>query len=211
MVSVSTLGELSVARLTNAAVDHTETQQSLRSCNLSGRLTELSGGASASSLVPVCTIIREAQLLREPVAWISQSKTIFFPPDMVDNGIDVEALPVIRTPHLKDAIRVADHLLRSSAFGLIILDLDATAGIDQGILGRLIKLSKKHNTAIICLTTPQMRNIHSLGSMVSLRGETSLKRIASNVFYSEVDITKDKKHGAGWKIGEVCFGPDGLY
>ena len=177
---------------------------------LPGRLLEFSSSHHSANLMPVCALILEAQRSQEPVVWIAQAKTIFFPPDMAANGIDLEALPVVWVPHVKAAVRTADHLIRSGAFGLVILDLDTKSCLDQGMLGRLIRLSDRHGTSIVCITSRTMRSMRSLGSMVSIRGETRIRTLASNLFRCEVYITKDKRRGPGWKYEEVCCGPDGL-
>ncbi len=203
------LEQLSVMRVTRLHQHESAISDRMSISSLTGRLVEFCGRQSTTNLIPICTLIMEAQRIQEPVAWIAQSKTIFFPPDMAANGVDLKALPVVWAPNGKAAMRAADHLIRSGAFGLIVLDLDANIHFDQGILGRLVRLSDKHGTALICITSSAAQK-YSLGSMVSLRGETRLQRIAPTLFHCEVHITKDKKRGPGWKYWEACFGPDGL-
>ena len=47
--------------------------------------------------------------------------------------------------------------------------------------------------------------------MVSLRGQTSCRRLEVDRFRYQIEILKDKRHGPGWSHTEVCRGPDGLH
>lgn len=64
--------------------------------NLRGRLAELSGGPRSAVLTLSFRLVLEAQRLDEPVAWITEPRSTFFPPDVAANGIDLNALVVIR-------------------------------------------------------------------------------------------------------------------
>ena len=196
---------------------------------LTGRLVELSGGHSPAVLTVACLLVLEAQRLQVPVVWVSVTRDTFFPPDMAENGVDLGALPVVWASTLPSAGRAADWLIRSGAFGLAILDLRGAPRLPSGFQARLLQLSRKHRTALVCLTgsraslrntvrstvggMPSVLNgweMSSLGSLVSLRGEASWKRINPSQFLCELRILKDKRRGPGWKHAEVCHGPVGL-
>lgn len=178
---------------------------------LRGRVIELSGRASgrgtSACLTPVCSLILEAQVSGEPVIWVSGVPTIFFPPDMAANGVDLTALPVVRAEGRVAARRCARatlHLVRSGGFGLIIMDLDRP--LHHTITGKLARIAKATRTALLILTpTPG-----ASGSMASMRGETRLRRGAPGLFASDLRITKDTRHGGYSRITEVCHGPDGV-
>ncbi len=176
---------------------------------LAGRFVEVSGAAGTASLTMVASVILEAQKRREPVAWISAQNSIFFPPDMVATGIDIGALPVVRVKKPFQVARAADALLRSGGFALIVLDLGAQTSMSLGAQTRLAGLARRHNVALIGVTRKESRQ-QSLGSLVSLRGDCSSKRIALHQFTCEVRVLKDKKGGVGWGHMELCRGPDGL-
>lgn len=91
--------------------------------DLAGRLVELSASADAAHLTAALGLVLEAQLGGDRAAWVALDGSSFFPPDLVDTGIDLDALPVVRVPDARLAGRAADHLLRSNAFGLVVLDL----------------------------------------------------------------------------------------
>jgi recombination protein RecA len=176
---------------------------------LSGRLAEISCSGATAALTAATALVLEAQLRGEPAAWVAVGDSIFFPPDLARSGIDLDALPVVRVPDVRSALRAADPLLRSGAFALVVLDLGAEIGIPGAAQTRLAGLAKKHHTALLCLTRKQ-RDASSLGSLVSLRGESRIKRTAFDRFTWELHIIKDKRRGPGWRHAEVCRGPDGL-
>ena len=154
--------------------------------------------------------VLEAQREEEPTAWITTPSSTFFPPDEARSGIDLDALPVIRVPDGRAAARAADKLLRSGAFGLVILDLGAEPSIPVPMQSRLLGLAGKHDAALLFLTEKQ-GNMPSLGSLVSLRAQVARKKSAENRFTCEVRILKDKRRGPGWSHQEIRHGPAGLH
>jgi recombination protein RecA len=176
---------------------------------LTGRLCELSGDAA---LTLVFGILGEAQRIGEPAAWIGTAASCFFPPDAADGGIDLDALLVVRAPSAQAVARTADQLARSSAFGLLILDL-ANADpyghpreerLPPALLSRLLGLAQKHSIAILFLTDAP------LGSLVSLRAECLMRRHVGSGVECELVAQKDKRRAPGWTFHEVCRGPAGL-
>jgi recombination protein RecA len=176
---------------------------------LSGRLTEISGVGASASLTAATGLVLEAQTQSEPVAWITLPETLFYPPDVADSGVDLDALVVVQVPGALDAARAAERLVRSGAFGLVILDLGKDARIPMGLQGRLVSLAKRHDTAIVCLTATGADSA-SLGSMVSLRAEAVRDKIAGGHFRCKLNVLKDKCRGPNWTHTEVVRGPAGL-
>jgi len=193
--------------------------------SLAGRLVELRGGGDdgdgdrgggirgadaagggSAALTAAVGLVRDAQLRRETVAWITPVAESFYPPDAAEGGVDLEALAVVRTP---DPGRAATHLLRSGAFGLVVADLGA-ARLPTAIQARLLGLAQKHRAAILFLTRAG-GGAAPLGSLVSLRGVASCRREGFDRFRCEVRIVKDKRRAPGWSHAEVCRGPDGLH
>jgi recombination protein RecA len=91
--------------------------------DLAGRLVELSASTETAHLTAAFGLVLEAQLGDDRAAWVTLEGSSFFPPDVIDTGIDLDALPVVRVSDARTAGRAADHLLRSNAFGLVVLDL----------------------------------------------------------------------------------------
>lgn len=175
---------------------------------LSGRLIEISGVGAVASLTSAFGLVLDAQMRAEPVAWITLPETSFYPPDAADSGIDLDALAVVCVPGAQEGARAAERLLRSGAFGLIVLDLGRDARVPTALQGRLVSLAKRHDTALVCLTD-KPRDAASLGSLVSLRAEV-VREKHGDQFSCKLDVLKDKNRGPGWSHSEVVRGPAGL-
>ncbi len=176
---------------------------------LAGRLTELSGVGATAPLTMAGTLVLEAQRSGIPVAWISATAHSFYPPDMAENGVDLEALPVVWAHDAPSSARAADWLIRSSCFGLIIMDLGTNHNLPANLQSRLVQLTHLHDTALICLTTKE-KTMPSLGSIVSLRAQVVRERVGPGEYACRIQILKDKRKGPGWRHTEVCRGPAGL-
>ena len=177
--------------------------------SLAGRLTEIADSGSAPSLTAAAALILQAQQRGEPSAWIGFGNSIFFPPDFAEWGIDLDALPVVRVPDALAASRAADQLLRSGAFGLVVLDLKAETRMHMAVQSRLAALARRHHAVLLCLTRKK-QGAPSLGPLVSLHGEGRISRTAFSRFDWEIRIVKDKLGAPGWSHSESCRGTDGL-
>jgi recombination protein RecA len=174
-----------------------------------GRFGEISGAHASSPLTLAFRLVLEAQRLKEPVAWIGRRDSMFYPPDAERSGVDLAALAVVRTSEIKSATRAADLLVRSSAFGLVILDLGPGAWMPIPHQTRFMGLARKHHTALVCLTEKEGRH-PSLGSLVSLRIDARRKERQGDRYRCEARVLKDKRGRPDWSYSEVCRAPDGL-
>jgi recombination protein RecA len=152
--------------------------------------------------------VLEAQEEGDPVGWISLPSSTFYPPDLADSGVDLDALIVVRAPSIEAAGKAADRLLRSGGFGLVVLDLGPAAVLPIPLQGRLVGLAQRHDAALLCLTE-KPGDAASLGSMVSLRAEARRARDGDR-FTVTVRALKDKQRGPGWTHDEPARGPAGL-
>ncbi|MGE3164963.1 MAG: recombinase A [Planctomycetota bacterium] len=177
---------------------------------LAGRLVELSGG-HPSAMLSVCgTLLRQSQLSGELAAWVGLRDSVFFPPDLAANGIDLEQLPVVLLPEPRSLSLAAELLVRSGAFALVLLDLAAArVALSLADLTRLAGLAKRHRALLLCLTE-KSRQTPSLGSLVSLRAEVHRRPLGGGRFVCEVEVIKDKRRALGWTHSELHRGPDGL-
>src|SRR5262245_49385544 len=121
---------------------------------LRGRLVELSARGATATLTMAMEVVVEAQTQHEPVVWLTLANGTFYPPDAAECGVDLDALVVVRTLDAVAAARSAERLLRSGAFGLIVIDLGAGNGaeLSMQIQGRLVTLAQTHDAAVVCLT-----------------------------------------------------------
>src|SRR5262245_11765274 len=113
--------------------------------DLSGRLVELSASAQAAHLTAAVALVLEAQLRGDRAAWVTLASSACFPPDVVEGGVELDALPVVRVADARRAGRAADHLTRSGGFGLVVVDLSdaARAELPAPLLTRLLGLARQ--------------------------------------------------------------------
>lgn len=188
---------------------HTEAPAEWLYATFAGRFCEISGGRNGAALTLVFRLVLEAQRQGEPAAWVTGQGSLFYPPDAADAGVDLANLAVVRAPDVLAAARAAEHLMRSGAFGLVVMDLGPAAHLPLHVQSRLNAQARQHNSAMLCITEKN-RDLPSLGSLVSLRAHTTRSRERPNCFRCEADVIKDKRRGPGWGHVEVCRGPDGL-
>ncbi len=157
-----------------------------------GVLTELSWapGAARTTLAALWTVRVQAQ--GQATAWVERCGGTLFPPDLATLGIDLAQLDALRLPDKAAALdlgRGTELLLRTGAYGLIVVDLtDADMEIRR-LLGltqdlrklraltqlwpmamqsRLRALTRKHRTRLVLLTSTPATAM-SLGVAVHLR------------------------------------------
>jgi len=107
----------------------------------------------------------------ELVAWIQTRGGTFYPPDAAEAGVDLASLTVVHVPSSAlEAARAAELLLRSGAFGLVLVDLEGMvdARLPSRALARLHALCRQHDSTVAFLSPPARE---ALGSLVSLRLE----------------------------------------
>lgn len=189
---------------------------------LAGRLIELSGDGAAAVLTAGTKLLLDAQATLEPAAWVGTDDSSFYPPDVAESGVDLSALVVVRI-HVRDreplgrALRArtaqlavaAERLLRSGAFGLLVLDLGRDPVLSQALQSRLLGLAQHHHAAVLCLTEKSQESA-SLGSLVSMRVHVERTWLGRERFECELRVRKDKRRGPVWSEREVCRGPMGL-
>ena len=182
--------------------------------SLRGRLVELSARGATATLTSAIELVAEAQLQGEPVAWIAPRSGTFYPPDVAENGVDLAALVVVRVVDAMTAARTAERLLRSGAFGLVVLDLVPGTGSELAMpaQGRLVALAQTHDAAVVCLTE-KPADAASLGSLVSLRAEATRLREPDHedqTWSMTLRVLKDKRRGPGASRSVKRRSPAGL-
>jgi recombination protein RecA len=175
-----------------------------------GRFVEISARGAAATLTAALDLVIDAQAQDEPAVWIMLPSSTFFPPDASDSGVDLAALAVIRACDVMTAARSAERLVRSGAFGVVVIDLgddERDTEISLAIQGRLVALAQTHHAAIVCLTD-KSDDAASLGSLVSLRAGVLRDRNGDR-FAMAVRALKDKCGGPGWTHVATRRGPTG--
>ena len=180
---------------------------------LSGRVVELSGHGATALLTVAVGLIVEAQQKQEPVAWISHPAATVFPPDVAQHGVDLAALVFVRVEAAAAMLRAVDHLLRSGAFGLVILDLPARIDVPLSAQVRLAGLAKKHEAVLVYLASGNGAAGESemaASSLVSLRATCHRRRVDAGRFECALQVNKDKRRGHEWSHVQVFHGAVGL-
>lgn len=175
-------------------------------------MAELSTLGAGAGLTMAFELVLEAQLTGEPVCWIGMLESSFYPPDVARSGVDLAALPIVRVKNGSAAARAADKIIRSGAFGLVIVDLveaKERAFVPAPLQSRLLGLAGKHDTALLFLTEKK-NEAGSIGPLISLRARANRTRTAEGRFTCDIDIVKDKRRGPGWTHCEVRHGVSGL-
>ena len=175
---------------------------------LAGRLIELSAVGASAILSAVVGLVLEVQKLGEPVVWLSRGNATFYPPDVAASGVDLASLVVVRTPDGMATVRAAERLLRSGAFGLVVMDLGRDAVLPMAVQGRMVTLAQQHDAVVVCLTEKSTDSA-SLGSLVSMRVEATRLRREGSFSYT-LRALKDKRRGPGWSESAVLRPLEGM-
>ena len=156
-------------------------------------------------------LVSQAQRAGDPVAWLGGKNSLFYPPDAARWRLDWSALALLRLETAEDLLKSADKLLRSGAFGLVVLDLVGltTAKLVDGLLGRLLHLAEAHESAVLFLTQRD-ETTPSISSLISLRAHLRWRDLKGDQLQVELQIIKDKRRGPGRRFQEVYDGPMGL-
>lgn len=176
---------------------------------VAGRLVEVSGSGASCAMSFALLLVHDAQARGEPVAWITTTGRVFHPPDAAAAGIDLSALAVVRVADARGVMRAADHLVRSGALGLCVLDLGSSR-VPMAAPSRLAGLARHHETGVVCLTEKPERAA-SLGALVSLRLHATRGAIDEDgEACCRLDVVKDRRRGGRWTHEDVFRAPDGL-
>ena len=172
---------------------------------MAGRVVEFSEDGYFGVLSLLVEVLRQVQLRHEQIAWIATGNSVFFPPDLAFQGLDVQAISVVLASGAPSGLQAADWLLRSGAFGLVVVDWGPGPAEDS-VLGRLSKLAQDRETALLFLTRKPPSEM-SLGTLVSLRFAVS----TTDSGEIELAVVKDKRAGPLATQRMSFRGPFGMY
>jgi recombination protein RecA len=177
---------------------------------------ELSGGTGACARFSFAvSLVIRAQERGEPVAWVQLETGSLFPPDLSEAGVDLASLVIVHVPKISQAAgparsatrsseafelaRATELLLRSGAFGLVVVDM--TKGLPSGDawLGRIASLARTHASRVALITSSDASSA-SAGPLVSLRVEPRREHRGYGRYSIRPAILKDKR-GLDEKLG----------
>jgi recombination protein RecA len=171
-----------------------------------GRLSEWRIEGASAAYTMALRLVVQAQRVGEPAAWVTPPGHCFYPVDAYAGGIDLAALPIVRLAAPLQRLKAVDFLVRSGAFGLVVLDWGADAPPTDALLTRLVALCKHHGCALVCLN----EHPEGFGGLVSLRLHSTYRSVGSGRYLCTTTALKDKRRGAGWRLQETLNAPDGL-
>lgn len=125
-------------------------------------------------------------------------------------NVPITSAAIRRRKTVGRAIRAAEQLLRSEAFGLIIIDLAKDLSLPAAGQGRLLRLAEHYNAQVLIVRRKREDGIYS-GSLVTVRTESTREMVSAGRFRCTITNTKDKREGPGWTTTEMFDGPPGLY
>ena len=179
-----------------------------------GRLLEISSPTATGRFTTAVSLVIHAQQRGEPCAWIQPTPGRLFPPDLAASGVDLSSLIVVHIPATSGSSalpRAAEVLLRSGAFGLVVIDLlsGAPAGDPTPWQSRLAALAREHDSNVILLSTTDHRR-GSLGPLVSLRVAPDRRRAAAARFSLDTHVLKNKAGAPLEPPAQILRAPYGL-
>jgi recombination protein RecA len=179
----------------------------------SGRLTELSGHRTSARTTTAVSFVCHAQAQGNLVAWVQPEDGPLYPPDLKAAGVDLGSLVCVHVPRRagpSGLTKATELLLRSGAFGLVVLDLTEGAPARpeqwQGRLGGIVR----ERGAGLVLLTEKRADSSSLGPLVGLRVEPRRERIGPERMNIHHTILKAKGGLSGSPCREMRRTPDGL-
>ena len=182
---------------------------SLRVSDLYACISEISQAHPNGALTIAMSLVAQTLSDGHAVVWVSATESVFYPPDVADQGIDPALIPVIRVQTSYAATKVADWLLRSDAFTVVVVDLGEQTVVTDSSLARLQHLVRRSGTGLIFLTI-KPNTAESLGSMVTYRGIVTSRVSEEGIVYSGLTVTKDKRRGPGARYEGTYDAPVGL-
>ncbi len=109
----------------------------------------------------------------ELAVWVAQGPGLAYPLDLQALGLDLAALPVVRIQEPDGALKAAERLASSGAFGLVILDLDQKP---QRSFRRLVQAASRSGAATLLLGPEAMASSPGLGRLRIRRRRASADR-----------------------------------
>ncbi len=172
--------------------------------SLIGEVIEMPSGSTSCALSFSSDLILSAQILGEPCAWVSASRSTFFPPDFDQRGVDLNALAIVQVDAAKEAAYCAERLLKSGGFGCVVIDLPQASWFPNPLQKRIANYARKERACVLYLIEPiEGEDYERLGSSTTIFA--SSKRIDKTTHC----ITLRKK-GRVCELKEVKNGALGL-
>lgn len=188
-------------------------KRSFNLAGLSGQVVEFSGWEHPACISLAADLIRECQEGGEVCAWISprsdEGGSLFFPPDFARSGIDCNQLPILWAHSAADGFSIAEKLMRSRGFGMLVIDLTGVRFPKSRGLGRLHRIARDSGCLMLCLTRRPPGH-PSLDPMIFVHAHGASIAAEAGSWEVTVQIQKDKHHAPGSGVRRRYESPAGL-
>jgi recombination protein RecA len=195
---------------------HKFTQEPKRSFDLTGlagKVVEFSGWNQSACLSLTIPLILECQSGNKECAWILPSSehggSLFFPPDFAEAGIACSRIPIVRSKNAQDSFAIAEKLVRSGGFGLVVLDLTEGKRVRASTIGRINSMTQRFKTLALCLTRNPPGH-PSLDPMISIHIHISVFAAPGRNCTVKATVQKDKTQAPGLNMKWLYETPIGL-
>jgi hypothetical protein len=123
--------------------------------SLSGSIIQLSGAAPLT--IAAQLMARFQQLSEAPVAWAGDERSMPFPVDLYNAGVELSRVCVARAASMDHRLYVVDRFLRARIMSLIVLDRGEDEEFSPGVLGRFMHLCRHSGATVVVLTPGDVR------------------------------------------------------
>mgnify|MGYP001269885259 CR=1 FL=1 len=175
-------------------------------------MIELSAPRRPASIATLAALLlHDAQSRSETAAWLTSRRRFAHPADVACAGVDMNAVPVVVLSTAPKLVRAAERLVRSGAFGLIVIDLVGARSCDRiptALLNRISALTRTHEATVLFLTEKD-DDAPCISPLVSLRASAS-RRVASSADVPSmvcVDVLRDRDRPGLWRDTLPCATP----
>ena len=180
---------------------------------LSGMVVEFSGWNQSACISLSIPLIQECQLAGKICAWIVpcsvERASLFFPPDFAESGINCSEIPILWCKNAMDGFGIAEKLLRSGGFGMLVLDLTESRRIRSNTMGRIHNMAQRFGSLVLCLTR-KPQGEPSLDPMIFVHVHVEARKKNTDVYEVMATIQKDKAQAPGKTMSWVYDAPPGL-
>lgn len=180
-----------------------------------GRLVEISGDRASGRTTIAVSVVKQFQRGGCLTAWVQPQPGALYPPDLHAGGVDLRALVCVHVPRggkrpSTDLLRAGELLLRSGAFGLVVVDLSTDPPPPQTRWqARLAGVAREHGARLVLLTCKPGTEA-SAGPMIGLRVETQRRRLDDTAFELRPRVLRAKAGLDAEPAPEACRAPCGL-
>lgn len=180
---------------------------------LSGRISEISSRGGVGLVSVGLALAYEAQRQGHWPVWVSMGPLPFVE-DVEASGIDLRAWVGVRVSTPAQALRAAEHALRSGCCGTVCVDLGGEDSTPTPMMGRLMRFAQQQGHVCVFLTRRSLES-PSISPLVGCRLGVELRAqgawLGQEPAHLSVRTLRDKRGGARPDLSLRVEAPSGLW